>query len=421
MGIEVEATCTPQVEQKVVAASITSASYAQASEQLKTLAEVEIGEKRVERIAQRVGRQRVKQREQQLEAYQALPLPKRKKAPADASPMSWDNRVAVVMVDGGRAQLRDERWATPREPGEKRRSWWRESKVALLATFAGTRQQADPLPQIPACLLDPLWLIPLVNEIKAAHRGETAAEELRSDLAPEVEAEVAAAKARWSPQPLVRSVVATFQPYAHLGQLAQVEAYHRGFAVASRKAFVADGLPTNWTLQEQYFSDYTPIVDLMHALSYVYQAAQASAGDMEQCWQLCQHWLPLIWQGKVSQVVEAIDVQIAQIEAEAETRRERESVLETLHESRRYLSNNQNRMKYDKYRQEGLPITTALMESTIKQSSRRMKGTEKFWNDGAEPQLQLCVDSLSETHPLDSFWSDRRQSQTGFRKSRANQ
>ena len=53
------------------------------------------------------------------------------------------------------------------------------------------------------------------------------------------------------------------------------------------------------------------------------------------------------------------------------------------------------RMKYDEYRRQGLPITSTLIESTIKQINRRVKGTEKFWSDGIEPMLTLVADSVS--------------------------
>jgi len=64
-------------------------------------------------------------------------------------------------------------------------------------------------------------------------------------------------------------------------------------------------------------------------------------------------------------------------------------------------------MKYAEYRRLGLPITSSHIESTIKQINRRVKGTEKFWDQGAEPLLQLAADHLSETRDLDRFWKRR--------------
>ncbi len=417
-----EATCTPGVERKVVAACTRSSSREQASEQLRELADLSIDAKRCERMVLRVGRQRVTEREERLEQYTSLPLPLQCGVPADVPSVSWDHRVAAVMVDGGRGQIRDERWGQLRAPGEEKPRWWRESKVGLVATFCSQPQAADPLPEVPENLLNPLWLIPKLNEIKAAKGGESAARHIgdsaHAEVPPTLDHLVEGIcsgdqkQPSWSPEPLVRSVVATFESYDKLGRLTLAEAYHRGFAAAREKAFVADGHLSNWTVQQTYFSDYTPIVDLLHALSYVYQAAQAAAVDMEACWQTCSQWITCVWQGNVQRVIDALDQKIAHTTDTA--------VLDTLTTSRGYLHNNRDRMRYDAYRRRGLPITTALMESTIKRINRRIKGTEKFWRDGVEPQIQLCADKISDTRPLDAFWKRKAEAQIGRRKSRSN-
>lgn len=63
-----------------------------------------------------------------------------------------------------------------------------------------------------------------------------------------------------------------------------------------------------------------------------------------------------------------------------------------------YLENNQCRMDYARYRQQGLPITSSLVESLVKQFNHRVKGTEKFWNESqAETILQLAQPSCRKT------------------------
>lgn len=56
-----------------------------------------------------------------------------------------------------------------------------------------------------------------------------------------------------------------------------------------------------------------------------------------------------------------------------------------------YLTNDQARMDYPRHRRERLPITSNPIESWIRQLNRRVKGSEKFWNDDAngEAILQL--------------------------------
>ena len=54
-----------------------------------------------------------------------------------------------------------------------------------------------------------------------------------------------------------------------------------------------------------------------------------------------------------------------------------------------YFQNNVSRMNYPAYRQQGLPTTSAHMESFVKEMNARVKGTEKFWNDGASGEAIL--------------------------------
>lgn len=57
-------------------------------------------------------------------------------------------------------------------------------------------------------------------------------------------------------------------------------------------------------------------------------------------------------------------------------------------------------MNYPAYRNQGLPITSAHMESTVKQINRRVKGSEKFWTKaGGEDLAQLSADKLCDTAP----------------------
>jgi len=69
-----------------------------------------------------------------------------------------------------------------------------------------------------------------------------------------------------------------------------------------------------------------------------------------------------------------------------------------------YVTNNADRMDYARYRREGLPISTAPVESLIQQFNQRVKGSEKFWvRRGAEAILQSRAAYLSEGHRAERF------------------
>ena len=44
----------------------------------------------------------------------------------------------------------------------------------------------------------------------------------------------------------------------------------------------------------------------------------------------------------------------------------------------RYLSNNEAHMDYSRYRQEGLPITSSLVESRVGEFNARVKSRQKY-------------------------------------------
>jgi len=207
------------------------------------------------------------------------------------------------------------------------------------------------------------------------------------------------------PEVLVRSIVATRKGAGVFGKRLVAEAHSRGFNAAQRKAFVADGAASNWSLHGKLFSHYTPILDFAHAICYVYGAAMTGRSPKIGWQEYCQ-WAQWVWEGHTEKVIRAVALRQKELgepsEEESET-----SPKKIIANALRYLKNQRSRMKYAEYRRVGLPITSSYIESTIKQLNRRVKGTEKFWHEGAEPLLQLAADHISETNPLETFWQNR--------------
>jgi hypothetical protein len=79
-----------------------------------------------------------------------------------------------------------------------------------------------------------------------------------------------------------------------------------------------------------------------------------------------------------------------------------------------YLRNNQNHMNYAEYRKQGLPVTSSVVESLIKEINYRVKGTEKFGDnpERAEAILQLRAAELSDDNRLRTFILPRPGSAT---------
>jgi len=94
---------SPTAWKKVVYAGTQATSFPQGSRDLKELAELDVSPERVRRATERIGDERVAERDAQAAAYEALPIPERRKAPADQPTPA----VACVQMDGGRAQVFD--------------------------------------------------------------------------------------------------------------------------------------------------------------------------------------------------------------------------------------------------------------------------------------------------------------------------
>ncbi len=73
-----------------------------------------------------------------------------------------------------------------------------------------------------------------------------------------------------------------------------------------------------------------------------------------------------------------------------------------------YVEKNKDKLDYPRYRRDGLPISSAPVESLIQRVNRRVKGTEKFWTRaGLEAVLQVRAAHLSEDGRAEAHWANR--------------
>jgi hypothetical protein len=423
------------LQQKIVYAGIAERSFTQASDTLQRLADLTVGAKQVERLTEGIGDERVAQRDAATAAFQALPLVEKFAAPADVTPPD----LAVVMCDGGRLQILDraaaggaavrvevappagESPAGAAEPDWEeeeppKKGHWREDKVGLLLSMESEISAVDPCPDIPASFLDVVRIPKLARQLKKnARAGEDAVGDTDD---PQAAAEALTAEAAYQPpQVQTRQVVASRSRWPSFAPLLAAAAWALGFQGATRKAFVGDGSANNWTLQRRFFSSFVPILDFIHALSYVFAAAGAGR-KFAAGWDCYRQWISWVWQGKVSAVIAALRARQLELGVPAADEPETSPAV-VVSKALAYLEKHQDKMKYDEYRRAGLPITSSLMESVVKQINQRVKGSEKFWSEqGSEAVLQLRADLLSDGEILETFWDRRQAEATGQRRYR---
>ncbi len=370
-------------------------SYAMAEEAMRALAGVSVSLRRIRRVVSQVGNERVAERDAAVERFKAMDLPKQQIGSTAVDPPE----IGVIAMDGGRYQRRDHFGEKGRPAREKH---WREDKVGCLLSMSGEMHESDPTPELPE------WLATSSAVAELAKMAEKEGVFEASDRVQERPEETSEGAVYPAPQLVSREVVASSAEAESFGWQLAARAWQRGFPSAERQAFVADGAHVNWTIQRQHFSHATPILDLMHALSYAYSAA-LSVPEQD----VFRRWAGWIWAGEVERVIAALrehQHQIGKPPANVSPSDPRERVDRAL----TYYEYHRLRMNYPEYRRLGLPLTSSHMESTIKQINRRVKGSEKFWSQStSEAVLQLRADYLSDSAPLASFWLRHQTRQTG--------
>ena len=425
-------------------------SFREASADLAKLSNLSVHEKQVERLCKRIGGERTAERDALAEQFATMPLTQRKDAVPNGVVPPDEDHVAVVMADAGMMQLRanpddgadasQQATAQPdegpslgsHEPGDAVAAdydqdtppsgrHWHEDKVGLAMVMSSQVSQTDPSPEIPDTFLDAQRIAKIVRGLKKSaplQAEDEQAEVSEAACEPDGQEEPLESEKYKGPKLEKRQVVASRRSWPLFGVLLASMAWSAGFAKATRKAFVADGAKAIWGVWKARFSDYVPILDFIHAMSYVYEAAKAAGKEDGTQWKLYGQWITWTWQGRVRLVIKAL-CRWLKANGKPEQGEAKTSARSVVLRALGYLLNNRDKMKYDEYRRQGLPVVSSLVESMVKQVSRRVKGTEKFWGEeGAEAILQLRADYLSDGDVMADFWRRRQAAATGQRSYR---
>ncbi len=405
------------VVDKIVSANAEGKSTYKAQKMLRKLAELSISVPTIRDLSGMIGQELREHLEEQATKHAQQTLqPQYRQTPS----------VAVVSTDGGRIMTRAE--------GERgvHAQAWKESKNACLMTMSSTPSEHDPHPELPGCFQDRGYVEQLVREIHSATAGAPPNPGNTGEI-PAISAETEAAacvppktsaglssndkpKKQWRPQRLVRTCVSSMVSSDEFGPLVAGEAQRRGFYQAARRAFLGDGQAWNWTLQATYFPDFVPVADFVHPLGYVYDAAKVLAPDDPWSWHLAA--TTACWQGRVSDTLDELRAWQAAHPTPPTQEMADDDPRVIVQTTVTYLENNQSRMHYPEYRRQGLPVSSSLVESLIKEMNFRVKGTEKFWNrpDGAENILQIRAAALCDDDRL-SQWIIQRPGSYFYRSS----
>jgi len=377
------------LEKKILAAAYTP-SYAVGELVLDKIGGIKLTGRALNKTAVRIGMEIVQQHDAQVEAYFSQPLLRRCTKPQ--TPIE----LACVSNDGGRMQTREEGAGLG-----VHNPHWRETKNALFSRMKSRSFASDPHPELPLCFATREGVKGLLSGV-AQSDTPSAAEEISEAL------KQVNAPDDWRPERVFRTCLSSLANSDAFGRMMEFEADSRGFYHAQKKAYVGDGLAYNWTIQQRHFRDFTPILDFVHAVERLYAAARCIDDHPDRRWEHYLRWARACWAGNVSDVITELK-RHQQIVGLPPKDADKEDPRRLLAEAIGYLSNNVTRMNYPEYRRQGLPITSSHMESLVKEINIRVKGTEKFFDDGAggEAILQIRAAALCDDDRLKRFLANR--------------
>jgi len=161
-----------------------------------------------------------------------------------------------------------------------------------------------------------------------------------------------------------------FQTGEEFSELFWASACQRQADLYEELIFVCDGAVWIWKLIERHFPHAVQIVDWYHASEYLPPIAEAAfSPGTEQYHAWLENARTLLWEGQIANLIQACQ----RLASQATT---------AVHKAITYFTNNQKRMDYARFRQQGYFIGSGTVESGGKQiSSLRLKRAGARWTE----------------------------------------
>jgi hypothetical protein len=206
-------------------------------------------------------------------------------------------------------------------------------------------------------------------------------------------------------RPVNKRMYATFKSYRELFVWLKAEAVRRGYGTNKFKQvqFVADGADTLWTLQREFFPDAKVCLDWVHAVEKLWDCGKAIHRGSRTKREPLEVWVhqqkKLLRHGGLNEVLSTLRTALAGTAPTGPGNKFRRTVLgDTIN----HFTKNRARMRYRTLRQQGLVISSGLIEGTVRHLvGMRLDGPGMRWGKArAEAVLQLrCV-------LLNGLWTD---------------
>jgi len=191
------------------------------------------------------------------------------------------------------------------------------------------------------------------------------------------------------------------------GKRMYAEAQRRGAAHAKRIAVIGDGAEWIWNQAAEHFPQVIEVVDWFHATEHLWEVANGlfdQGSDKARAWEQARE--QELKEGDVRLVIARLRKLL--YEKRRKKKRFRGSEQEhVLQRNLAYFESHQKRMDYARFRDDGLPIASGVVESACKHYvAQRCKRSGMQWNkSGLHPVLELRSALLSnEWHRVQNLF-----------------
>ena len=194
------------------------------------------------------------------------------------------------------------------------------------------------------------------------------------------------------------SYVGAIESCEEFGRRLYAEAWRRGWARADKKVVLGDGAEWIWNQANLHFPGAIQIVDLYHAREHLWKlAAKLYANDSaaQKRWVMVEK--DKLDEGKIESLVTSLHLLEASYPGLAED----------IQTEANYFEGNKERMRYPKFRAQGLFVGSGVIEAGCKTVIGRLKQSGMFWTvRGANAIIALRCCQLSGK--FEDYWEARR-------------
>lgn len=206
------------------------------------------------------------------------------------------------------------------------------------------------------------------------------------------------------PPPIVQTHVATMHDWETMGDYLSQEAAQRGYEQARQKILIGDAAQGIQSLWQRCFGDAEFIIDWAHAAEHLHACSVAAFADTRKAQEWYERNEQALWEGRIGRVIRALQKLSRRLGKPRKNSPENDP-RRTASRNIRYFRDHQAHMDYPRYRRNGWPIGSGVVESTVKRLGLRVKGSEKQWSiPGVEAILTLMTTMICEDNRWEIFW-----------------